>query len=388
MLLAHAARRYAAATTMQKPIALLVSAVLCGFGSSSLRAHHGGALYDSAQTVSVRGEVAEFKFVFPHTLIYVAVTDPDGGIVTWSGELTTPARLARGLGGGDSAVPIKWTANTLTRGDVIELSGNPARNGAPSMRIERLVDANGRALIGGVAAELERGTRPRDPLPEGQGADLRGVWMRSNEHPWQNYAFTEELPPMTPWAEARFRQARPTFGPGSVAVADTNDPIYQCLPPGVPRVWLHPVPFEIFQLSDRVVIVYEFQHYVRQIYTDGRAPREGRPASWMGESTGRWDGETLVIESTSFNDLTWIDRRGVPHSDRLSVTERIYKEGDDRLVVDVRVEDPLAFEAPWTGRRVFDSIGWSLEENVCVDSALFEEFAEFEREVQEYEADE
>ncbi|HSG65682.1 MAG TPA: DUF6152 family protein [Gammaproteobacteria bacterium] len=369
---------------MKRPIAAVIAVSLCGLISGDLRAHHGGALYDSARTVTVRGEVTEFKFVFPHTLVYVAVAEPDGRTVSWSGELTTPSRLARGLGGSDTSVPIKWTANTLIPGDVIELSGNPARNGAPSMRIERLVDANGRALIGGVAAEFARGSRSRDPLPAGQGADLRGVWMRSYEHRWQNYALTEELPSMTPWAEARFRQARPTFGPDSVAVADTNDPIYQCLPPGVPRIYMHPVPFEIFQFSDRILIVYEFQHHVRQIFTDGRAPREGLPASWMGESAGRWDGEALVIETAGFNDMTWIDRRGVPHSDQLRVTERIYRESDDRLIVELRVEDPIAFDEPFTARRVFDSIDWALEENVCVDGSFFEEFAEFERAVQEY----
>jgi len=359
--------------------------LLAGLGAGKLRAHHGGALYDAARTVTVRGAVTEFKFVFPHTLVYIAVAEPSGRTVTWSGELTTPTRLARGLGGGDTPTPINWNATTLLPGEVIELTGNPARNGAPSMRIERLVDAGGRALIGEVAAGFERSERPRDPLPQGQGADLRGVWMRSYDRPWQNYAFTEALPPMTPWAEARYREARPTFGPDSVAVADTNDPIYRCLPPGLPRIYAHPVPFEIFQLSDRILIVYEFQHHVRQIHTDGTDNREGGPASWMGDSAGRWDGETLVIETTNFNDLTWIDRRGVPHSDRLHVTERIYKESDDRLVVDLRVEDPVAFTQPWTARRVFDSIDWALEEHICVDGELFEEFAEFEREVQEYE---
>lgn len=369
---------------MRRTTTTILLMVLCGLGSASLRAHHGGSLYDSTRTVTVRGSVTQFKFVFPHTLVYIAVTQPDGQTVEWSGELTTPNRLARGIGGGGTTTPIKWTANTLLPGDVIELTGNPARNGAPSMRIQRLVDAGGHALIGGEAMSFAKGVKPVDPLPEGQGADLRGVWMRSYEHRYENYAFTEEPPPMTPWAEARFRASRPTFGARAVAVAETNDPIYQCLPPGVPRIYAHPAPFEIFQFSDRVVIVYEFQHHVRQIYTDGRGHREGRPVSWMGESTGHWEGDTLVVESTNFNDRTWIDRRGVPHSDQLRVTERIYSDSDDRLIVDIRVEDPIAFTEPWTARRVFDSVNWILEENMCVESSLFEEFSEFERGVREY----
>lgn len=365
----------------------LLSIAIYGLASGSLLAHHGGSLYDSTRTVTVRGSVTQFKFVFPHTLVYVAVAEPDGETVEWSGELTTPNRLARGVGGGGTPTPVKWTANTLLPGDVIELTGNPARNGAPSMRIQRLVDANARALIGGEALSIERGARPEDPLPAGNGADLRGVWMRRYEHRWENYAFSEEPPPMTAWAQTRFQQSRPTFGPDAVAVAETNDPVYQCLPPGLPRIYAHPAPFEIFQLSDRVVIVYEFQHHVRQIYTDGRDRAQGRPASWMGESVGRWEGETLIVETTDFNDKTWIDRRGIPHSDQLRITERIQRDADDQLIVDITVEDPVAFTEPWTVRRVFDPVAWTLAEGVCVDSSLFEEFSEFEREVLEYTGD-
>ncbi len=367
------------------PSLLLLAASTLTAGS--LNAHHGGAVYDSSQTVTARGSVTKFDFVFPHTLVHIAVTEPDGEVREWSGELTTPNRLARGIGGGGTPTSIKWTANTLLPGDIIELTGQPARNGAPSMRIMRLVDANGRALIGGEAMPVERGTARQDPLPAGQGADLRGVWMRNYEHRWQNYAFTEAPPPMTPWGQTRFEQSRPAFGPDSVAVAESDDPVYRCLPPGVPRIYAHPAPFEILQLADRVVIVYEFQHHVRQIYTDGRGYPEGRPRAWMGEAVGRWDGDTLVVESTNFRGETWIDRRGVPHSDQLRVTERFRRESDDRLVLDIRVEDPVAFTEPWTAQRLFDSVNWTIAESVCVDSESFEEFAEFEREVLEYGAD-
>jgi hypothetical protein len=370
---------------LKTPSLLLIAA--CTLAAGSLNAHHGGAVYDRTNSISVRGSVTKFNFVFPHTLVYIAVTEPDGETVEWSGELTTPNRLARGIGGGGTPTSIKWTANTLLPGDIVELTGYPARNGAPSMHIMKLVDANGRALIGGEAMPVERGTVQQDPLPDGQGADLRGVWMRNYEHRYQNYAFTEAPPPMTPWAQARFQQSRPTFGTNSVAVLETNDPVYRCQPPGVPRIYAHPSPFEIFQLSDRVVIVYEFQHHVRQIYTDGRDYPEGRPASWMGESVGRWDGDTLVVESRNFRDETWIDRRGVPHSDQLRVTERFQRESDDRLVVDIQVEDPVAFTEPWSTQRLFDSVNWTIAENVCVDTDSFEEFSEFERGVLEYVAD-
>ena len=363
-----------------------VLSVLVLAWSGSTVAHHGAALYDGSRQITVQGPVTQFKFVFPHTLIYVAVEGEDGQTVEWSGELTTPNRLARGIAGGATPTPIKWTANTLLPGDVISLTGNPARNGAPSMRILRVVEASGRALIGEGGLEVTKAAAPTEPLAAGNGADFRGVWMRRYDERWQNYAFTEELPPMTPWAQARFDMTRPTFGPRSVAVADTNDPIYECLPPGLPRLYAHPAPFEVFQFSDRVLIVYEFQHHVRQIYTDGRGHNEGRPIGWMGDSIGRWEGETLVIETTKLNDKTWVDRRGVPHSDQLRVVERISREGDE-LAVELTVEDPIAFTEPWSSRRVFDRVDWTLSESVCVSPELFEEFQEFEREVIDFEGD-
>ncbi len=362
--------------------AILITGLLA---SVSVSAHHGGALYDGSQSITVQGPVTQFKFVFPHTLIYIAVEGEDGQTVEWSGELTTPNRLARGIVGGTTSTPIKWTANTLLPGDVISLTGNPARNGAPSMRILGVIDAAGRALIGGEGIEMTKAAPPTEPLAANNGADFRGIWMRRYDERWQNYAFTEALPPMTPWAQARFDATKPTFGPRQVAVADTNDPVYSCLPPGVPRIYAHPAPFEIVQFSNRVVILYEYQHYVRHVYTDGRGHDEGRPIGWMGDSVGRWEGNTLVIETTKLNDKTWLDRRGLPHSDQLRVIERISREGDE-LAVELTIEDPIAFEEPWSSRRVFDRVDWTLAESVCVSPELFEEFQEFESEVIDFES--
>ena len=371
---------------MKRITAILLLVAIGGNWPVEVPAHHGGALYDSTQTVTVRGPVTNFHFVFPHTLVYIAVADENGDTVEWSGELTTPNRLARGISAG-GPTSIRWTANSLLPGDAIELTGNPARNGAPSMRIRGLLDSNGHALIGGEAVSIESGSLSQEPLPSGQGADLRGVWIRRYEHGWENYAFSEALPPMTPWAQARFRESRPVFGPDAVAVVETNDPTYQCLPPGVPRIYAHPTAFEIFQSADRVMIVYEFHQRFRHIYTDGRDHRAGRPVTWMGESVGHWDGDTLVVESVNFNDKTWIDRRGVPHSDQIHVMERFRRNGDGQLIVEITVEDPVAFTEPWTARRVFDSVNWRLEENVCMENSLFAEFSEYEREVLEYEGE-
>jgi len=121
--------------------AALISALTGGLAI----AHHGGAAYDSEQTVTVSGKVTDFKFVNPHVLIYVAVTGADGKVVEWSGELTSPNRLARMAQPGS----VRWHKEILRPGDEIVLTGNPAASGAPALRLHRVVDSTGTAIIGG-----------------------------------------------------------------------------------------------------------------------------------------------------------------------------------------------------------------------------------------------
>ena len=122
----------------------LVLAFAIVLASATATAHHGGAAYDAEKTVEVVGTVTRFEFVNPHVLIYAAVTDEDGTVVEWSGELTSPNRLAR-----SERSTVKWHRDLFQPGDDITLIGHPARNGAPSLRLREVLDGDGRALIGG-----------------------------------------------------------------------------------------------------------------------------------------------------------------------------------------------------------------------------------------------
>ena len=108
-------------------------------------AHHGSAAYDTSKNISMKGRVTDFQFINPHVLIYIEVQNQDGRVVEWSGELTSPNRLARSSRG----ATVKWHRESLKLGEMIELGGNPAVNGAPSLRLTKVIDANGVALIGG-----------------------------------------------------------------------------------------------------------------------------------------------------------------------------------------------------------------------------------------------
>jgi hypothetical protein len=218
------------------------------------------------------------------------------------------------------------------------------------------------------------------------GADLQGVWTNVNlpgTADWAIYTFSEKLPALTAWGQARFDAAKPQRGPRGVAVADTDDLVYKCYPPGTPRIYLHPFPMEIIQTPGRVQMVFEYDHLIRQIYTDGRDHRTDLAASWMGDSIGHWEGKTLVVESNNFNDRTWIDRIAVPHSEEMRLVERIYVNAKGELQVDMRVEDPVALAEPWEFSRYYRKTDWTIEELMCEDNATY---SPFENELLEFDA--
>ncbi len=124
-----------------------------------------------------------------------------------------------------------------------------------------------------------------------------------------------------------------------------RDPEIKCYLPGVPRATYMPFPFQIFQTDDSVLIVYEFAGAVREVYMRDVGPAE--TDSWMGQSVGRWDGDTLVVEVTGHNDQTWFDRSGTHHSSQLRVTERYTLTSPYHIRYEAEIEDPAVFTRPW-----------------------------------------
>jgi hypothetical protein len=123
------------------------------------------------------------------------------------------------------------------------------------------------------------------------------------------------------------------------------DPEIKCYLPGVPRATYMPYPFQIFHGENALFIAYEYAGATRDIYMKDPGPPP--VDSWMGQSVGRWEGETLVVEVTGFNDRTWFDRSGNHHSDKLRVVERYTRVGPDHLWYEATIEDPEIFTRPW-----------------------------------------
>jgi hypothetical protein len=132
-----------------------------------------------------------------------------------------------------------------------------------------------------------------------------------------------------------------------------DDPMAQCLLTGVPRINFRPLPFEIVQLPDRVIMLYEIHHAFRIIPTDGRAPPEDAEPSYLGESVAHWEGDTLVVEVTSFNTGTWLTGVGTIHSEDLKVTERYTRDSFDTIRYEATLDDPAVLTKPWTIRETF-----------------------------------
>ncbi len=154
-----------------------------------------------------------------------------------------------------------------------------------------------------------------------------------------------EPPPYKPEAEARRQE--------HLARQGIDDPMARCLLTGVPRIQFRPLPFEIVQLPDRTIILYEIHHAFRIIPTDGRPHPPDMEPTYLGESIGRWEGDTFVVDVRGFNDKTWLQGVGTVHSEALRVTERYTRDSFDTIVYEATMEDPVVFTKPWTLREIF-----------------------------------
>ncbi len=161
------------------------------------------------------------------------------------------------------------------------------------------------------------------------------------------------IPPMTPWAQARYDLEKPGYG--KRAAPGGNDPILQCDPMGFPRILYFPTPFEFIQLSNRVLQIFERDHVLREIWTDGRSLPADPDPLWYGYSVGKWVDDTFVVESTGYDDRTWLGAVGYPHSETMHVEERYQRVNRDTLRFSLKIDDPQAYTKPWIALpRVFN----------------------------------
>lgn len=205
--------------------------------------------------------------------------------------------------------------------------------------------------------------RPNLEAPAPRAADgkpdLSGIWevigdtvMPTDGRIRSKYVYNiaADLPdgaPFQPWAKALHEERQKALGVGA--------PTERCLPHGIPDAMLtRTLPFKIVQSRALTIILYEEFNNWRQVFTDGRAlPVDPQPA-WLGYSVGRWEGTTFVVETSGFNDKSWLDAGGTPHSEALRVTERFRRLDFGHLEITFTFDDPKTFTRTWSATTRFN----------------------------------
>jgi hypothetical protein len=241
-----------------------------------------------------------------------------------------------------------------------------------------IVAAVAGAVISTFVSEQTSGQTTRPARVAGK-PNFSGIWQANNEAHWDLQAHEARAGAVMQQGVYPFEYARVPAAPvvalgaaggvpGSIGVVQGDgeipytpealatkkqnaanwidrDPELKCFLPGVPRATYMPYPFEITQSTNKVHMAYAFASTARTVHLDkvDEPPAEG----WMGHSVGRWDGDTLVVDVTSFNDKTWFDRAGNFHSDALHLVERFTLVTPDVIRYEVTIEDPKVFTRPW-----------------------------------------
>jgi len=339
-------------------------------------------VYDPARAVRVEGAVTKVEWATPHTFVFVNARDAAGSVVNWAIRVGSPEDLERA----------GWKPSTLRIGDVVVVEGAPAMGASRQIAARSVVlkAGNRQLFTAGAAtrAAASNAPAPRWPdgrvrlgAPEGQrgywsGASARalvengGAPIRMNEEGLlANLADVDRVAPFQPWAKAVYAYRQRT--------RLKDDPIARCYPPGGPRQFLLPGGFQFVEqpaLGRILVLLGGGNRNWRVLYTDGRPPEQAAEAvlTFYGTSVGRWDKDTLVVESSGYNERFWFSSGGLPHTEALRLTERFSRPNLGTLRYEVTVDDSRTYTRPWTG-------GWTvqwvpdaeIQETFCEDTPEF-----------------
>ena len=253
--------------------------------------------------------------------------------------------------------------------------------GKPNLTAKAPRTAQGKPDLSGIwlgsDAMPDTACRPAETCIRQEPLPLRAIHIGLTSAPPNRENFPSLLP-YQPWARELVRQRMSLAfnGVGANGDATRIDPHTRCLPPNFPRAWALPQYKKIVQTPGFLVILHEFNASYRQIFLDGRPlPVDPQP-SWNGYSSGRWDGDTLVIETIGFRDDMWLDMSGSPMTSAAHVTERLRRVNYGTLQIEVTVNDPKAYTKPWTVR---------MDQSIVLDTDLLDDVClENERDVPHY----
>lgn len=339
-------------------IALL--GISIGITAGLVWAHHeSSAEFDDKKPVTLRGIVSKVEWNNPHVYFYVDVTGASG-VATWALEMASTSELKK----------IGWSRESLTVGDSVSVEANRARDGSNLAQAKVVTLAGGKKLTNPTSEALvvpHGGPgKPTPRWPDGRprlGAvpGEKGYWaspsqaslvetsagtIRMNENGLlANLSDAAKVAPFQPWAKGLYIYRQRTLL--------KDDPMASCLPPGGPRMFqvAHGVKFLEQPERQRTFIMSGGgNRNWRLIYLDGRPvpSSEDESPTYFGYASGKWEGDTLVVQSAGYGERFWFSNGGLPHTENLKLTERFSRPDFNTLKYEVTVDDAGAYTRPWT----------------------------------------
>jgi len=334
---------------------LLGAAGLAAIAGSLLAHHSMTAVYNDAAPVTISGTVSRFEWANPHVWVYV-----DTARGSWDVEFASRSELLRA----------GWTGESLHVGDVVTVAASRARDGKNRAHGKTITLANGMKLSES-ASSMIAATKTGKAAPRWPNGHVRlgpepgqaGYWANpsrpamfevsagniamNSDGLLANIADAAKVAPFQPWAKALYEYRQRNFL--------KDDPMAACLPAGGPRQFQAPNGVQILEDPDRprvFVMARGSNRNWRNIDLDGREVPRGEDVtpSYFGYSVGKWEGDTLVIETTGLAERFWFSNGGVPHGEGVKLTERISRPDYDTLRYEVTVDDPGTYTRPWTAR--------------------------------------
>ena len=339
------------------------------------------AMYDEWRRVTLDGVVTRVEWVNPRAYVLIDVRESGAAVSNWAVEIGSPLDLEeRG-----------WSRTTVRTGDGVSVEAIPARDNTKRARLLSFWTTRPRARVFSGRAATARvtpvvaGPTPRWPdghVRLGPPAGRKGYWGAANvttmiesgskismrsDGLLSDLADADRVAPLQPWAKALYLYRQRTLL--------KDDPAARCLPPGGPRQFHTPNGFQFVEQRDlgRMLVLFGGgNRNWRIIYTDGRPLGQAAEAvpGYFGSSVGRWEKDTLVVESVGYNERFWMTNGGLPHTEALRLVERFSRPDLNTLKYEVTVDDPRTYTRPWrsewTVRWVPDR---DIEEFFCEENA-------------------
>jgi hypothetical protein len=347
----------------------LVVALVCLTGVNTVAHHSIAAKFDETKTQTLSGIVTLVDWRNPHVHVFLNVRGAKNEWVNWAIELESPIDLQ------DSG----WNRDSVQPGDGITVTGFPARNGSRQVWSNKMTLTQGGKQVLNFTPKAPPAPLAKRPAPVGaNGAPRLGMVPGGADGYWAYPSSTvlvestakvdirpdgllrnpaadaAKVAPMQPWALALYKNRQTRFL--------QDDPTFlNCKPPGGPRQFQQPYGIQFVEDADRqriFVLIGGGNRNYRIIYLDGRTHvgqvggDDDNPL-YYGRAVGKWNGQTLEVDTRGFNEDFWFTNGGLPHTDQLKLLEKFTRTDFDTLRYDVTIDDPGAYTRPW-------STGWTL----------------------------